>query len=544
MPQVVDLFAYFSVVLRAGTLVFQSVVLGGVLFVLWTAGATTRFPVNSIATVQDSSYHLLRVAAIGLAVTQVLYLCADVYVLRATMEVGFRDVIGATFFIAGSIMLVGAVIMAAVAGTGARMKAVGGTLGAAIILIATVMTNHAAARIDGRPILIGLALLHELATGFWIGGLPFLILALFRSKDKTTQWHITERFSRSAMFSVGTLVATGVQMSVAYVGSPRSLFGTAYGVMVIAKVIMLGALLVLGGINYRLLKESSPEGAFPKLRRLIEAEVGIGFTVILTAASLTSQPPAVDMVRDTVTSQQIITRFTPTWPRLSYAPRPKSGAPVAELFSARAIESRAIATDVDGFPLQPKTVADIVESESNHHWMGLFVVLMGVLALLAQTRRVPWAEYWPLLLLAIAIFILLRADTESWPYGPEGFWRSWLRPEDFQHRLAALVCIGLAVFELRIRLQKDASSRLSLVFPVMCALGGALLLTHSHSLSNVKEQLLADLSHVPLGVAAVFAGWGRWLELRLPVEDRKVPSWTWRVCFVLIGAGLLNYREM
>ena len=39
----------------------------------------------------------------------------------------------------------------------------------------------------------------------------------------------------------------------------------------------------------------------PRLRRLIEAEVGIGITVILTAASLTSQPPAVDQVSDVVT---------------------------------------------------------------------------------------------------------------------------------------------------------------------------------------------------------------------------------------------------
>ena len=38
----------------------------------------------------------------------------------------------------------------------------------------------------------------------------------------------------------------------------------------------------------------------PRLRRLIEAELGIGITVILTAASLTSQPPAVDQPEETV----------------------------------------------------------------------------------------------------------------------------------------------------------------------------------------------------------------------------------------------------
>ncbi len=36
---------------------------------------------------------------------------------------------------------------------------------------------------------------------------------------------------------------------------------------------------------------------------------------------------------------------------------------------------------------------------------------------------------------------------------------------------------------------------------------------------NVKENLLVELSHVPMGVIAVFAGWARWLELRLAGEE-------------------------
>ena len=74
--------------------------------------------------------------------------------------------------------------------------------------------------------------------------------------------------------------------------------------------------------------------------------------------------------------------------------------------------------------------------------------------------------------------------------------------------------------------------------------GGAVLLTHQHAISNVKENSLVELSHVPMGVPAVFAGWARWLELRLPRENRAIASWIWPICFVLIGAGLLNYREM
>jgi putative copper resistance protein D len=110
--------------------------------------------------------------------------------------------------------------------------------------------------------------------------------------------------------------------------------------------------------------------------------------------------------------------------------------------------------------------------------------------------------------------------------------------------MAALVCVGFAVFELRVWRQKKENDPWAMVFPLMCALGGAVLLTHQHAISNVKENSLVELSHVPMGVMAVFAGWARWLELRLPKENRAIPSWIWPMCFVLIGAGLLNYREM
>jgi len=202
------------------------------------------------------------------------------------------------------------------------------------------------------------------------------------------------------------------------------------------------------------------------------------------------------------------------------------------------------AYDIDGVPLTWQRIASSEESESNHHWMGIVVLAMGLLALLARTGKAPWAEYWPLLLICIAIFIFLRADTESWPVGPQGFWACWLKPEVFQHRVAALVCIGFAFFELRVRKKEHANSSMALVFPLMCALGGALLLTHSHPVTSVKDNLLIELSHVPMGVFAVFAGWARWLEIRLPSKDRAIPAWIWPVCFILIGAGLLNYREL
>jgi len=538
--KLVDLFAFFSVVLRAGTLVFQSVLLGGVLFVLWIARNSPDASDESIARIQASSWKLLRISAVGLAIVQLAYLYVNSAVLMVTAEIGIGGVVGANFFISGSIVLTAALLTAIAASGSHKFARWALPVLVVVIMGASVMTNHAASRLEGRPLLVALSSVHELATGFWIGGLPFLVLALFRAKDLDTRWYITERFSRMALAAVGVLVLSGAVMSVLYIGSWGAVLGSAYGVMVGAKALMLAALLLLGGVNFLLLRNTSKDQVMPRLRRLIEAEVGIGITVILTAASLTSQPPAVDQTEETVTMHQVWQRVKPRVPRLNYHFIPETDKNTGEPLAT----GPGTPVNVDGVPLTPRLINNSIESESNHHWMGLVVLAMGLLALLARTGKAPWAEMWPLLLIGIAIFIFLFADTECWPVGWKGFWACWADPEVFQHRMAGIVCVGFAVFELRVRKQKKENDPWAMVFPSMCALGGAVLLTHSHAIVNVKENLLVELSHVPMGIIAVFAGWARWLELRLPEKDRAIPSWIWPACFVLIGAGLLNYREM
>src|SRR6516165_4739898 len=101
LVKLVDLFSFLSVVLRAGTLVFQSVLLGGVVFVLWTARHAPSPSDESILRVQDSSWKLLRISAVGLAVVQLLYLYVDSAVLMASADLGFSEVLGASFFVSG-----------------------------------------------------------------------------------------------------------------------------------------------------------------------------------------------------------------------------------------------------------------------------------------------------------------------------------------------------------------------------------------------------------------------------------------------------------
>ena len=192
--------------------------------------------------------------------------------------------------------------------------------------------------------------------------------------------------------------------------------------------------------------------------------------------------------------------------------------------------------------LPPRNAADIAWSEYNHHWSGLFVVAIGLLALLNQAG-LRWARHWPLLFLGLAGFLFFRSDPETWPLGDIGFFESFRDVEVLQHRAFVLLLVVFALFEWRVRAGGWQNRGAALVFPLLTALGAALLLTHSHAIANLKDQLLIEVTHTPLALAGVTAGWSRWLELRLDPPGDRVAGWVWPVCLLISGLILLDYRE-
>lgn len=539
MTQLLDIFGFLSVLLRGLTLALQSLTAGGLIFLLCVAR-------ERAGAVPEAGRRMLAAAAIALAVTQAGYVAANSAILMETAGIGFGEVVGANFFLAGGATVLAALLVAAPVLLRAWQALPLMLLPAAVILGATVMTSHAAARVEHRLLLGALTALHLAATAAWIGGLPFLLAGLARSPDERAAEALAQRFSRLALLAVAALAAAGVGLALAYIDSPRALYGTAYGAMVSAKVLLFGVLLLLGGLNFWVVRglRADAGGMLRRLRSFAGAEVGIGFTVVLAAASLTSVPPAVDLSADRLGAAEIAARFAPRAPRLRSPASSDLSTPTRQTLRLAA-ESGAPSPEsyVPGqAPSHPNTPADMAWSEYNHHWAGLVVLALGLLAVAARTGRAPWARNWPLVFLGLAVFLFLRADPENWPLGPNGFWESWLEAEVLQHRFFVLLIVAFALFEWRVQTGR-AAGRAALVFPLVCAVGGAVLLAHSHSLGNLKEELLAELTHIPLALLGVVAGWSRWLELRLPPEDRRVPSWIWPVCFVLIGLVLLDYRE-
>jgi putative copper resistance protein D len=544
VARLLQIFGFLSVLLRGATLTFQSLTVGGVVFLL----LILRNPGPDSENVKVSSFRWIRRFALALAAMQISYLLANALILVQSAQISFAEVSGANFVLAGALGIAASLAIVALAGSGRTGSYRPLLFPAMAIIGSSVLTSHAMARLEYRIPLVAVTTLHQLATAAWLGGLPFLLIAIRRTPSHDFARQLSGRFSRLAVISVAVLACAGLILSYSYVGSLSAIYGTSYGAMVATKAILFGLLLFLGAFNFQLVRHGEASTILASLKRFGEAEIGIGITVILAAASLTSLPPAVDLVQDRVSAPEIYARMTLRPPRFS-SPAIKDLPEDVYAAQKLAFESGSLTTEsfVPGQSgTRPNTPAEKAWSEYNHHWAGIIVLSVGLLALLAQAGKMSWARSWPLLFLGLSVFLFLRSDPEVWPLGPNGFWVTFADPEILLHRIFAALVVALAVFEWRVQTGRVASPSVRLVFPMLVAFAGALLLTHSHSLGNIKEEVLAELSHIPLAILAVMAGWSRWLELRLPAENHA-RAWLaklWPVCVSLIGVFLLNYREM
>jgi copper resistance protein D len=544
MARLLQIFGFLSVLFRGATLTFESLTIGGIVFLNFVA----RSGGSQSEQINQACLRWIRRAAVALAVMQLAYILASTLILMQSADMTLTDVSGANFVLAGILAIASALTIAALTTPRRPINPIVLLLPAALILLSSVMTSHAMARLDYRLPLAAVTALHQGATAVWLGGLFYLLIAIPRSPDNQFARQIIARFSKLALISVVVLAAAGFTLGVAYVGSLDAVYGTSYGIMVATKVVLFATLLLLGALNFQIAHSPSGGAVIASLKRFGEAELGIGITVILTAASLTSLPPAIDLKTDRVSRQEIAARLAPHNPRLASPaiqdlPEDIYAAQVTS-FDAGTLSSASFVPGQAG--TRPNTTAEKSWSEYNHHWAGLIVLAMGLLAFLARTKHFPWARNWPLIFLGLSAFLFLRSDPETWPLGPNGFWVTLQDPEVLLHRIFALLVIALAIFEWRVQTGRVATERARLVFPALVAAASALLLTHSHSLGNIKEEVLAELSHAPLAVFGIVAGWSRWLELRLPAENkvRDRMAWLWPTCLVLIGLLLLNYREM
>jgi putative copper resistance protein D len=567
---------FADVLLRGAILVFASLVLGGVAWTRLVLRARPGAGPTPPATLA------LRVAATGaglIALAQVGTLLVALTALPSADGWPLADLLTTTFARTALLRIALGLAVGCLALRLSRREAgplVWHALSAgALALVATsAVLSHAVARVDDRLMLLLLDAAHQVAATVWIGGLAHLtVYAGFRAREGhrprsvgagaagtagnvdgllekgagsgtsrqavrdrnvprdsfrddvgVDDAVVVQRFSNLAFASVVTVIVAGLLLTWLYLGDWAGLVGTAYGVMILSKGILLAAILGLAGLNFRAVRRAGAAGR-PRLLRHVEVELGLGITVLFAAASLTSLPPAVDVTTDRATAAEVIERFRPTPPRLT-SPR------VADLVA----EAEPL--------LAPVTRREAVErawSEYNHHWAGFFVLAMGLLAAV-ERLGVRAARHWPLVFLGLAGFLLVRSDPRTWPLGPTGFWESLALPDVLQHRAFVMLIVAFAVFEWMVRSGRLPVRPWGYVFPLLCAFGGGLLLTHAHAMFDVKKEFLTEVTHAPIGLLGAFVGWGRWLELRLP-DAGHAPGWFWTVCLIAVGLILIVYRE-
>jgi putative copper resistance protein D len=523
-----------SVITRAVTLAFEALLLGGVAFLLAVA-----LPAKASTAVEDFCRRGIRISALALVIGEIAMVSISSALLMSGSDMALKDVATTGFFRAGSFAILFATGLWICARFRSNQATVAMPLLSLLLLAATVSTSHSAARIEHRVLLAILTAAHHLGTAVWLGAMVYLLISLGRVEDLNEARTLTQRYSRMALLGAATLVSAGAGMAWFYVGSWSGLYTTAYGIMLVAKIYLLVVMIALGAGNYFLVRRlgRDPEPLLARLRRVVEAEVCFGFLAVLTAASLTAQAPAADVTaQDRLTSREIYVRLHPETPRMSSPPL-AALAPPSSL--AEAVQ------DSQFVPTVGSDDIDRAWSEYNHHWAGLIVLVAGLLALLSRHRTMRWARFWPLSFAGLAVFIILRADPENWPLGPRPFWQSFASPDVLQHRVGALLIVVFAAFECAVQAGKLKARWASYVFPAMCALGAALLLTHEHSAKDVKESMLAEMSHTPVALLGITAGCSRWLELRLPRSRMAtIASYLWPLCLALVGLVLLNYREL
>jgi putative copper resistance protein D len=544
MQQFIEIYGFLSVLLRGAISAAQSIAVGGVGFLLLVVPLLAPAAGEVISGATRRLVFWSALAATGLIALDAAALSL---MLVGALEIDPVAALTADAVKADAIALGPALVLALASRRAGGERRLALILAALALLAARLGATHAVSRIDSPPALAFAELAHLAGVALWIGGIPYFLMALARAPDAEARGVIGRRFSRISMAGAALVVGGGTAMSMVYIGSVEAFYGLAYGVMVLAKIVLLLGLLALGASNFfsvRRLRERGEAGLL-RLRRFAEAEIGVGFTVIFAAAALSSLPPAVDQPRDRVALADIVERLTPQWPIRLESPDHSTlsvARPAPNAAAAQAAEAPSIV--VASAAVAPRNAEDIAWSEYNHHIAGLFVLAMGFLALLEHwPLAAPTARHWPLLMLGLAGFLFLRADEAVWPLGDLGLIESLRDPEIAQHRIFLALVVAFGIFEWRVRRRKVAAPWAPLAFPLITGLGGALLLAHSHALTDVKQEFLIEITHTPLALVGVAAAAARWLEIRLPDRAGRLAGLLWPIAFMLAGLMLLVYRE-
>jgi putative copper export protein len=172
------------------------------------------------------------------------------------------------------------------------------TLAAVLLAAYPAATGHAAGARAAHPLAIAADSLHVLAAGAWIGALlVVLVLELAWSRDHSRRRGEVLRalvplFSPLALVAAATLLATGAYSAWIHVPALGDLARPGYGRVLLVKLLLVGAVLVAGAVNWRrLAPRLADPTAVDALSATMVVEVLLAQAVLVASAVLTRTPP-------------------------------------------------------------------------------------------------------------------------------------------------------------------------------------------------------------------------------------------------------------
>nr|WP_254440264.1 CopD family protein [Ruegeria atlantica] len=157
--------------------------------------------------------------------------------------------------------------------------------GSLAIAISFAQVGHSLG--EPRAPLAVLLVLHLLAVAFWVGAL----LPLHKAALTPTGADLLHHFGNVAAYGVAVLIVAGAALAWLLSGSVVALFGTAYGLVLLAKVVIVSALLGLAALNklrFVPALRAEKRGAEIALRRSISMEMLAVVLILFATAMLTS----------------------------------------------------------------------------------------------------------------------------------------------------------------------------------------------------------------------------------------------------------------
>jgi copper transport protein len=209
-----------------------------------------------------------------------------------------RSVLFSSFGLSGIVRVLGlAAVAIAVARVWSRPAVWVAAAGAVLALLSFVLTGHTAAS-SPRWLVSLTNFTHVVAAATWFGGLLLLLLTLRRRRgegDAVGAARLVARFSTVATFAIIAVLVGGTGLAYSEVRAPRALISTAYGWTLVAKLSLVG-LVLLGGLynNRRLVPaiKARTLDAWGRLRQIMRLEASGMVAVLAVTAVLVNLVPA------------------------------------------------------------------------------------------------------------------------------------------------------------------------------------------------------------------------------------------------------------